>query len=168
MQKENGWSCSLACLTIYSGASWASCRTRRPKIVSERFSKLRRECVDNYAADLAHYERFMELAQDSGDDYWHRIFQNGLRVAHEEYRATLEGLGGDPDLEVVDPASTAWRSSSHPPHGQALSGWRRREIAQCISEHQDMKTFRFTKTQIDAACTSNGTGGERAGSGQDC
>ena len=73
------------------------------EIVSERFSKLRRECVDNYAAELAYYECCMELAKDSGDDYWYRIFENGLRVAYADYRATLEGLGGDPDLEVVDP-----------------------------------------------------------------
>ena len=79
--------------------------TPRPtaEIISERFSKLRRKCVDNYAAELAHYECFVELAKDCGDDYWCHIFENGLCLAYEEYRAMLEGLGGDPSEEVVDP-----------------------------------------------------------------
>jgi hypothetical protein len=72
-------------------------------LVSERFSKLRRECIDSYTAELVHFECYMGVARDRGDDYWYDIFENARDLAHSQYRAALEGLGGDPSEVVADP-----------------------------------------------------------------
>ena len=72
------------------------------EIISERFRKLRRECMDSYAAELAEFDQYMGLAKDRGDDYWYNIFESAVVLTHSHYRSKLTALGGDPDV-VVEP-----------------------------------------------------------------
>jgi hypothetical protein len=45
----------------------------------------------------------MGVTRDRGDDSWYDIFENARDFAHLQYRAALEGLGGDPSEVVADP-----------------------------------------------------------------
>ena len=66
-------------------------------IISERFRKLRRECMDSYVAELAEYDAYMGIATERGAEYWHDIFENALALPPQPYRFRLEALGRDPE-----------------------------------------------------------------------
>ena len=72
------------------------------EIISERFRKLRRECMDSYVAELAEYDAYMGIATERGDDYWYNIFESAVVLTHSHYRSKLAALGGDPDV-VAEP-----------------------------------------------------------------
>ena len=72
------------------------------EIISERFREVRRQCIDNYAAELAEHDVYMGMAKGRGDDYWYNVFESAVVLTRSHYRSKLAALGGDPDV-VVEP-----------------------------------------------------------------